>query len=71
MLRISQDLWNLLFSFLGERCMLPEGCTLPKTGILFYTAIIVFSAIVIHQREKIVKGKSDLIDAISAVLEMA
>lgn len=64
MVRVSPDLWNLLFGWMsGQQCFLPEGCDVPVQGMLVYLVILVFLAVLVYW------FRHDIRDAVGAVRE--
>jgi hypothetical protein len=62
MINIDQELWNFLFGFLGEQCMLPEGCRLPAKGTLVYIATVAVIVVFVHWRKKMRRKVLNLIE---------
>jgi len=69
MLVLDQEIWNLLFGWLANReCLIPEGCKIPPEGILFYILAVIIIYISILEKEKILKGRENLLEKIRIIL---
>lgn len=62
MINIDQEVWNFLFGFLGEQCMLPEGCIVLLEGVLVYIATVAVIVAFVHWRKKMRGKVLELID---------
>jgi hypothetical protein len=69
MINIEQELWNFLFGFLGEQCMLPEGCTVPLEGVLVYLGTIIVLAAVLNWRNRLRREFEDFLERAESILE--
>jgi cell division protein FtsL len=60
MVTIDQDLWNLLFGWLGPECMLPEGCTVPLTLVVVAVAAALAILLAFYKRRQLIE-KADIL----------
>jgi hypothetical protein len=64
MVTIDQELWNILFGWLGPECMLPEGCNLPLVSVLIVLAAALAVVLSFYRRRALMEKIDALIGSL-------